>query len=453
MIPATTTEASVEKHAITCPICKNREGWVDVDQFRLKPGGMRLCPKCGFITYPEVVQKAEELKEFYRKEYRPGPTVQNVFTGQRKLNYHANFLDELIQEWKKKKRNADCFEVGAAFGMFLKWWRDHFPKGRVGGSELTLTMRRVAYHEYGLELLEDFDETRKWDLIASYKVLEHIPHPDRELRRYALALKSDGFLYISVPTWFHAMANFGMDGFSLDYYYDKNHVNVWTRRLFETALRAAGLEIVKSNFVYYDATYLCKRNDSLMQSEPSYEKPEEILEAMGRIYKASMAFDQGKFAEALQHYPAYPDAHIANYEGNRAALHKLGFAGIEEQVLKPALATCPETHKISFFCADIAMRYNEIDRAMEYIKRALEQKPGDPGALVALGHCYRALGQKCEKTDFHKAIEYYAQARETMKHLHHCSMQSAHESITWILADAARIPMPSEMGGERAPAS
>lgn len=431
------------KQEVSCPICATKGNWLNVDEYRLKASGMEICQTCGFVTYPEIVAKNEELKQFYRKEYRPGPSVQNLFTGNRKLHYHAAFLGETMDLWKKEGRKPEVFEIGAAFGLFLHWFHNNVPKSKVSGSELTLSMRRVAYHQYGINLVEEFDTSKEYDLISSYKVAEHIPFIDQELRKYALALKPTGFLYISVPTWFHSMTNFGLDGFSLEYYYDKNHVNVWTRKLFETLLAKAGLEIVKENHVYYDATYLCKRNDELMSKAPEYEKVEEIIDKMDRIHRASLAYDGSEFAKAMELFPAYPEAHIANYEKNRNALHAIGFDGIERDILLPAVKACPDNHKISYFCADLAMRYDQFDKALNYLEVAQKQKPGDPASIVALGNCYRAMANK--QSDVNQALGLISESREMAKTLHRLSLQHSFEAISQIFADEAKLPMPGEI--------
>ena len=429
---------------IHCSICESSD-WLNVDEYRLKPIGMALCKKCGFVTYPEIVGRSEELKEFYREEYRPAPTVQNVFTGQRKLHYHSEFLKDLMEEWKKEGRKPAVFEVGCAFGMFLDWFRRNFPEASLGGSELTLAFRRNAHEEYHIEPSEHFDDSKQYDVIASYKVAEHIPGIEKELRRYALALKPVGFLYISVPTWFHTMSNFGMDGFSLDYYYDKNHVNVWTRKLFETLLRKCGLEVVKKNTVYYDATYLCRRNDEVMKVEPEYDDPTVILSHLHNIKKAAMAFDDGDFEMALRYFPAFPDAHVGAYEKKRAEWHGKGYPAIHEEVLKRAMAACPESSKMTFFSAEVSMRYDQWPQALEYLKLALKQKPNDPGALQAIGHCYRQMAERAQKPE--EKVKLYTEARDVTRHLQQVSFQHAHDAVTWIFADNAKIPMPGELNG------
>lgn len=432
----------VVKYPVACPLCGSSE-WVNVDEYRLKAEGMCLCLKCGFITYPEIVLKSEELKEFYRKEYRPGPTVQNLFTGQRKLHYHAHFLKDLFDQWKKEKRNLpEVFEVGAAFGLFLNWVREQIPKAKLSGSELTLSMRRVAYWHHDVNLTEDFDDSKKYDLIASYKCLEHIPFPEKELRRYALALKDEGFLYVSVPTWFHSMTNFGLDGFSPDVYYDKNHVNVWTRKLFETLLKKCGLEVVKADYVYYDSTYLCRRNDELMKEEPQYEASAEVIDLLSRVKKAWLNFDMGLFDEALACFPAYPDAQIATYEKNRQAWDKKGWEEIEKGVINRAREVLPNSQKIVFFCADLCMRYGRWEQALDLLGISQKMRPGDAHTIIAAGQCYRNLAQAT--TDPKKRIQWLSQSIELMKHLQQISLQHQHEGFTWMFTDQSNIPMPGE---------
>ena len=194
-----------------CIICDKSE-WENVDQFRQKKQGMSICKSCGFISYPAKWQEKEKVIEFYRKEYRNPPTDQNLYQGQRKIHYHQEFLAEpVLQKWHKEgKKDPVIFEVGAAYGLVLAWFKNmrdpsgvpFFPSADLNGSELTKSFKRNAYHEFGLDLKDDFDDTKKYDLIMSYKVAEHMLDVDLEILRYKKSLKPDGKLYISVPTWF-----------------------------------------------------------------------------------------------------------------------------------------------------------------------------------------------------------------------------------------------------------
>lgn len=428
----------MEENKIECPICLTKD-WQNVDQFRLKPENMCLCKKCGYVTYPDRVKDTSKLSEFYEHEYRDAPTVAALFTGQRKLHYHNEFLSETFKGWKQQGKQPRVFEVGAAIGMVLHWIKEQFKQAEVYGSELNVPNVRIAKHQYGLDLGTEFDDTKKYDLIVSYKVAEHIPNPHKELRRYAEALTQDGFLYISVPIWFNMMTNFGASGFTLDYYYHTNHINAWSQKNFETLLKKCGLKIVKENHVFYDSTYLCVRDDSVMPTTPEYDDPIRILDCLDRVKKASLLFDEGKFVEATRMWPSFPDAWVNAYEITRAEWHKRGFEAIHKDVIGQAKAACPNSHAITMFAVDLCMRYNQWDLATQYIDEALRQKPCDSNALVALGACYRQMGDLAK--DENEKIKFHVEAREVTKFLQQTSFEHAHQSVSWMFADNAKIPV------------
>ena len=377
---------------------------------------------------------------YKRQDYRPAPTAANLYSGQRKLNYHEFFLRDVFDKWTADKVKPVVGEIGAAYGLVLNWLRGIFPEADVSGSEMTLSYRRVAHHENKIELSEDFDYSKKYDLIMSYKVQEHLMDADLKLRQKVLALKDDGLIYISVPCWFDQAYNFGAAGFDLEYYYHPNHINVWTQKLFETMLKKCGLEIVKQDHVIYDSTYLCKRNDSLMSETPVYEDPEEIKERMRKLKAASICYDQRQYSEAINLWPNYPLAWQAVYENTRAEFHKKGFSAILTEFIEPMLKACPNTSTVRGIAADICMRYGKWDTAIEYFKKVLEMKPQDPNALMNMGHCMRNLAKEHPE----EKIKFLVQARDLARYTKEISLQSREECISWIYKDSAEIPLPSE---------
>lgn len=424
---------------IKCIICDSSD-WQNMEEYKNAEDGLSMCTSCGFCTYPKIISKKDDLKEFYRNEYRPSPTVHNVFSGQRKLHFHDAFLSPtLFLKWGEKKAPV-VFDAGAAFGMFLDYIKKRYPDADISGSELTLSYRRNAWHEYGIKLTEEFDTSKKYDLISSYKAAEHIPDVGNELDKYFECLKDDGYLYISVPTWFHSMVNFGADGFSIPYYYDKNHINLWTNRLFKTLLTKHGFEIIDENYVYYDATFLCVKNLDMKSKTPEYEEPTRIIALMDRIKRSSRAFDDRKYEEAIEIFPAYPEAHIGAYEHNRNAWHKKGIDEIEKGVIQRAIDSCPNQARVMFLGGDIYSRYDKFEKAVGLFKKGLEMRPGNPVSLKAIANCYRAMASKDPKG----APAYLKEAVETTKFLSKASFQDAHDATTMIFADQAKIPMPEE---------
>lgn len=434
-----------------CPICK-ASSWENVDQYRIKPVGMSLCTGCGFVTYPQRYKTKEQVFEYYRKEYRGRPPqVQNLYTGQTKLHYHEHFLGDLVKQWiVDGKQDPVVCDTGAAFGLFLAWWRNvkdkdgkvAFPKGEFLGTELTTSFRRVAYHEFGLTLTEEFDTSKQYDLISSYKVAEHIFDIDEELARYRDALKPGGKLYISVPTWFYRMHNFGATGWDIEYYYHPDHVNAWTRGHFERLLSKTGFRILKEDHDIYDSTYLCDVNPEKDVKAVEHMGPAEVRTAMQRIFQAHECAQKRQFDEALQHWPNFPVARRAAYEYRRAEYHKRGYAAIKAEVIEPWLAMDPGYNDALALASDLALRYLQFDDAIMYSKRALDGRPLHEVFLTQLGNIYRTKAKY--ETDPQKKYQAIASARDCMRMIKNAYLQGFANATTWMYNDHAQLPMPGE---------
>lgn len=415
-----------------CLICDETDQWESVDEHMHKKQGSYICKSCGFVTYDSILKK-EEMREFYRSEknqYRAAPNVTNEFQQERKNQYHNAFLLETWQKWQDENKSPVVFESGAAYGRFLNYVKEIFPASEVYGTELTTTMRRVAWHKFGIKLDEDFDDSKKYDLISSYKVAEHIPDIDLELRKYAECLSDDGLLYIGVPQWFGSMNCFGVPTWNIADYYHPNHINMWTRDLFEGLLKKVGFEVVKQNHTYYDSVYLCKRNDDLMLQDVAKEDYKEILEKMKSIKKASDFHEAGDYKSAIETYSNFADAYTKHYEVNRAQFHKEGKEVIT-QFLNIAINACPESVLMPIFAGGIFNRYEMTKEAVACFSKALEMRPNDAVTLLNLAQTYREAG------DFNESAR-------ICDHIIKVSSQHKAEATTWFLHDISKLPGPWE---------
>lgn len=433
-----------KKDKCKCPICDTIGKWENVDQYRDKPHDMHICTNCGFVFYPNKYMTEDEAKAYYKNDYRKPPQYGNAVTGQRKLHMHSHFLNDVLQEWKdNKKENPVICDVGAAYGMFLNWIRSYFPKGEFYGTEYTESYRRNAWHEYKLKLDHDFDKTKKYDLISSFKVAEHQLDVDKRLREYTECLSDGGYMYISVPTWFRRMTNFGSSGFSIEYYYHPDHINVWTEKLFETLLKKVGLEIIKKDTWMYDETYLCKRNDSLMDEGPEYEDYNEIKEKMSNIKKAWDCYNNQDFDGAVNHFPYYFEAWKARYEINRKNAHE--DQGVEpydyivKNYIDPCLAACYDSLDALGFAVDLNMRYERYEVAIAFIKKALEVRPNNGIFLHHLSHCYRQMAKRENRPV--EQVKLLTEARNVNKYLRDIDMSLKQEATNWTYHDNAHIPI------------
>jgi SAM-dependent methyltransferase len=434
---------------MNCTVCKHSQ-WEKVDQFRIKPQGMHMCTNCGFITYPDKYKSKDQVFEYYRTVYRgTPPKVHNLLTGQNKLHMHTHFLKDIVHQWLDEgKKDPVICDVGAAYGLFLAWWRDirdekgqpAFPDAHLFGTELTKSFRRVAYHEFGLTLNEDFDDSKQYDLITSFKVAEHIYGIEDELVRYKKALKPGGKLYISVPTWFNRLHNFGAPGFDIEYYYHPDHCNVWTRGHFEKVLTDAGFKITFSDQTVYDSTYICEVGEGTpLHALPT---PKEIRECLERVFRATHHCLKREFDAAIEVWPNLPVARRAAYEMKRAALHKKGYKGIREEVIDPWLAIDPEYLDALLFAGELALRYNQFDDAEAFCKRALHNRPLNEGSLTVLANVYRSKAHHSKNPQ--EKTQAILNARECAKIIKNNFLAGFQNSVTWIYNDHAQLPMPGE---------
>lgn len=453
-----------------CPICENKSSWENVDKYRddddaktieevvqddgtvkkvEKPRNMSLCKVCGFVGYPDRQEDEEKLKAYYKSQYRQHkpPTHNNIITGQRKVFYHENFLKETFAKWKKEGKTKPVIsEVGAAFGMALNFFKHEFPEGDISGTEWTLKYRRVAWYEYGIKLTEDFDASKSYDMIMSYKVLEHQVKPEEKLMEYANCLKEDGLLYISVPTWFNKASNFGTSGFDLKYYYHPDHINVWTPVLFETLLKRCGLKIVKADHFMYGDTYLCKVDRSVQDEAPQYEDPKMILEAMGKLKSLAEHLKKGQPGKALKEYSNCPVAWAMYYEKNRKSIHEKhdgDFSKIYEEVCEPFLKHTKGSLESMIFTVDLMMRYDQYEQAAEIANDILDKCPNHGQALHMLSHCLRNLAKR--ESDAERSLQLRANSFKVTDHWSKIDVQKMMEALDWKLFDASELIAPFEI--------
>ena len=426
-----------------CVICDSND-WENVDEYRFKKSGMSICKCCGMVSYPDLWKTEEEIKAHYRKGYRNPPTSGNLYSGQRKLHFHNAFLKSLFDEWKKEGRTEpEIFEIGAAYGMVLAWIKDVYPGAKVGGTELTTSFRRNAFHEYGITLSEDFDDSKQYDLIMSYKVAEHQLDVDKMLLKYKSCLKPNGLMYISVPCWFGQMNNFGLPGFDLEYYYDTNHINAWTRKLFESLLKKVGLEIIKEDHVIYDSTYLVKACEPKELTKDDFENKDDIKDRMKRIKEAFMACNENRFDDAIKIYPDYPQAHISRAEIMRREAFENGWEWIKENLINKAFNECSMCADLFVFATDFSMRAKKWDEAIKYAEAGLRAKPGNPASLGQFINIMREISNHSDSEE--KKRHYFEQARQISRHLKEVSLQNTRESVDFIYLFNSQLPIPGEI--------
>jgi len=280
-------------------------------------------------------------------------------------------------------------------------------------------------------------------MIMSYKVLEHQLDPIEELKKFYSLLNDDGVLYISVPTWFNVLSNFGLEGFDLEYYYDANHINVWSQEIFENILARAGFEIIKQDHVMYGDTYLCKKNESLKLTEVLKLDYKTIVDKLDKIKKAYDLYTEYKFEDAIKTWYNYPGAWVSILEMNRKLLAEKGFQQFELEFIVPMLIACPTSPEVLISATDYAMRAKEYLTAIEYANKAILAKPNNPVSIGQLATIHKEIAIRSQNEA--DKIEHFNRAKHFATSLLDTSLQNRDDAISNIYFLNSLIPTPSEL--------
>src|SRR3990167_4027104 len=249
--------------------------WYDRDLRYKNPVGFKICKECGFATYDLVT----DLDKTYNKQ-RKMIGSDHIITGNRKLRYHKKILSgfPLKPEWK-------YLDVGCAQGMYLAMLHQDFgvPIENLHGIEFSEICRNYAKNAYGINLASNSDEIyngkNKFNFISYYHVFEHIQEPEKELEKMIEHLTDDGYLYLSVPTWFHTLYDSaGHTCADFEDHYNVNHLNTWSPQAYENILQRHGLEIVHTNKRVYGYSVVLKKGGKKEVVKEDYKKNIEIIE-------------------------------------------------------------------------------------------------------------------------------------------------------------------------------
>lgn len=429
-----------------CVICDKSE-WENVDQYRLVPKGMCVCKNCGFVSYPDLYKTDDEIKEYYKNNYKEYPVYQNLTTGVRKTCYHKKFLGPIFKKWSDDKLEKPVIgEIGSAMGVTLDFIKKNLPEAEVYGTEWSKSLVRNAYHEYGIKLTDELPKKHKYDLLISFKVAEHQIDIDKKLLEYRELLKDDGYLYISVPTWFREMQNPGTDGFDLEFYYHTNHINSWSEKLFKSLLKKCGFKICVHDTYLYGDTFICMKDDIKPLDKSDFEDVENIKFLMSKIYEAAINYSEQNIEAALKAYPNFPFGYYYFYEKTRGEMHKdqqqVSYDILYEKYLKPAFENCPQSAEPYKLAVDLCMRYEFYEKAIAWAEKGLALKPDNLQMLFAIGQSVRTLAEKEKKAGNNaKAIQLYKKSREVTKYVYNIDIQVRPEAINWIYYDNAQIPI------------
>jgi len=205
-------------------------------------------------------------------------------------------------------------------------------------------------------------------------------------------------------------------------------------------LLRSGFAITEKNTFIYGRTYLCVPSDKDVDNEYYKENIELLKSKISDIKKAYLLFSEYKYKEAIDIYPNYPIAQVANIEMKRKELKELGWDEFKNKYIIPMLESCENTSSEAFICAsDMAMRSMAWKDALEFINKTLVLKPNNPISLGQAINVYKEMAIR-EKDD-DKKIEFLNRARNIALNLSEISLQNKFDAINQIYLIDSLLPV------------
>ena len=156
------------------------------------------CKFCGhvFRNYPKI-----DLKQYYTEEYwkdvsPAGLELRRVKEMTTRSNFILNKICDFIPD------NASFFEVGFGWGMFHDQLKNKFPLVEYSCCEISTTLsnrnKKRGIKTYNCSF-QEVQTTKKFDVVASFDVLEHLYDPNPYKRKLLKLTKPGSLAIIQVP--------------------------------------------------------------------------------------------------------------------------------------------------------------------------------------------------------------------------------------------------------------
>jgi len=176
---------------------------------------MKRCPYCGKfgdlyftiisrsyyrcfgceLIYQDLPESHDDIVATYRQDYFDSYSCDQL--GGHRVRLYEHIL-ELIAEYN---RTGKILDVGSGCGLFLVAAQDKGWKGKgVEPSEQSVNLARQqndldVFHG----ILEEYDESNRFDVITFINVLDHSALPWFEIRRASQLLRPGGLIYLRFP--------------------------------------------------------------------------------------------------------------------------------------------------------------------------------------------------------------------------------------------------------------
>jgi 2-polyprenyl-3-methyl-5-hydroxy-6-metoxy-1,4-benzoquinol methylase len=211
-----------------------------VHAFLKKGVDIYTCPTCGCIMGDlEFVHDQYESATYYTLAFQDKSEVE------RQWGFRWRYVLRALKRYVKSAEQLRILDVGAGNGYFVFLARTECGWD-ADGLEISDAEAEYAREQFGVEFLRGRLEevTARYNVVASFNVLEHVIEPVSLLRAMNKRLEDGGCLLLTTPNpssihrRISGLENWGM----VD---PPHHINLFTRRALEELLARTGFEMVE----------------------------------------------------------------------------------------------------------------------------------------------------------------------------------------------------------------
>ncbi|MDO8998601.1 MAG: class I SAM-dependent methyltransferase [Bacteroidota bacterium] len=222
---------------IHCCVCGNNDKTKFQLKYQKENFAVVTCNNCSFHFIPPYYRKKIEYTQYKNADVTAAVRAGNNWIKVQRHKLRFKFIQKFAKSGK-------LFDLGAGWGHFM-----------LAGKEL-------GYDVYGVEISEqpylycvndlklpvdhidffEMDESKKFDVITMWDVLEHIDKADEFLAKCAKLNKPDGYLFLQVPQIDSYFAKRHKDNWKM---MGLDHVNYFSKDTITKILANNGYEVVK----------------------------------------------------------------------------------------------------------------------------------------------------------------------------------------------------------------
>lgn len=278
------------------------------------PFRLGYCNACSFIQLMESIS--------------PNILYKNYFTVSAWKNQpHIPRLINVLQSISGVNLEHAILDIGCNDGSFLVSMRDAGYKNIFGieptkdASDLALS-KNINVHcgFFGESIAQDLYGKKRFDIVTTRQVLEHIDNLDDFMRGITSIIKDDGCLVIEIPDTDWTLEYF-------DYALWEEHVNYFTLNTLRNLMRKYSFEIIHHETTLFSGkalTIFCEKKKS-PGSAPKFDNSD-----MTKIKKYKDCWP--KFKENLNNNISEKNSPIAMYGCGARSSNFINFTGISTMI-------------------------------------------------------------------------------------------------------------------------